>query len=149
MLLTHEDARALLDVEEVRSLFVWHALEESEHKAVAFDVYQTVSGRHWVRVGVMNLTTLGFLLGIAAAGLLSLVEDPVARRHPGAALRSIWHLRHSPWIAPGVVRRIRDYNRRDFHPDDYDNRELTADWCERLFGPGGSLQDRVWSAGAA
>ncbi len=28
----------------VRDLFLWHALEESEHKAVAFDVYKAVGG---------------------------------------------------------------------------------------------------------
>jgi hypothetical protein len=54
----------------------------------------------------------------------------------------------SPWLRPEVRRRIRDYNRRDFHPDDHDNAELTAVWRDRLFGNEGTLSGRVKVAGA-
>jgi predicted metal-dependent hydrolase len=147
-LLTDAEASDLLDVDEVRSLFMWHALEESEHKSVAFDVYQTVSGNHWIRVGVMNATTLGFLGGVVLAVGLSLLRDPITYRHPVRVLRSLYALRRSPWLRSDVRRRIRDYNRRDFHPDDHDNAELTALWRDRLFGSAGTLRDRVKVAGA-
>lgn len=138
-LLTSEPARELLDVDEVRSLFVWHALEESEHKAVAFDVYQHVSGNYLVRKWIMNATTFGFLVGTVGVAVLSLVTDRSALRHPIVTLRSIRALRYSPWLSKDVVRRIRAYNRRDFHPDDFDNAELTAEWRDRLFGDSGTL----------
>lgn len=35
---------------EVPSLFLWHFVEELEHKNVAFDVYQHVYGDYWYRV---------------------------------------------------------------------------------------------------
>ena len=150
VLLTDPEARDLLDIEEVRSLFLWHALEESEHKAVAFDVYQAVSGNHRVRAWVMNAVTLGFLVGIGFAAAISAITDPAAR-DPRRLVRSLRALRGSPWLTKDVRRRIRAYNRRDFHPDDYDNAELTAEWRERLFGPAGTLTDRVKGpdAGAA
>ena len=145
VLLSDEEARDLFDVDEIRSLLLWHALEESEHKSVAFDVYQSVSANHWIRVGVMNATTVGFLGGIALASVVSVLTDPAARR-PARVWRSVRGLRTSPWIRPEVRRRIRAYNRRDFHPDDFDNAELTREWRERLFGPGGTLRDRVEQA---
>jgi predicted metal-dependent hydrolase len=145
VLLTDADARDLLDLESVRSLFLWHALEESEHKSVAFDVYRTTSGNHWVRVGVMNATTLGFLGGIGLAVLLSMLTDPTTYRHPARAVRSFLALRRSPWLKTEILRRLRDYNRRDFHPDDHDNAALTAEWREHLFGAEGSMTELVRS----
>ena len=44
LLLGSDDTRRLFGHEEVRNLFLWHALEECEHKAVAFDVYKAVGG---------------------------------------------------------------------------------------------------------
>jgi predicted metal-dependent hydrolase len=47
----------------VRSLFEWHAIEETEHKAVAFDVYQaTGGGAIFLRVALLWSTAM-FLFG--------------------------------------------------------------------------------------
>jgi hypothetical protein len=43
-LLRSSEARAEVAHPAVQSLLMWHALEESEHKAVAFDVYRHVGG---------------------------------------------------------------------------------------------------------
>jgi hypothetical protein len=144
VLLTDPEARAMLDVDEVRSLFLWHALEESEHKAVAFDVYQSVSGSHLVRVGVMNAVTVSFIFAVVGQTFLSLLGDRSARDLRRLA-RSLRGLRHSPWLNRRVVRRVRDYNRRGFHPDDFDNTALVEEWRATLFGTGGSLADRLKS----
>lgn len=137
VLLTDEQARELFDVDEVGSLFLWHALEESEHKSVAFDVYQEVSGNLLIRRAIMIATTVGLLGGIALASVLSLVLDPGMRSRKG--VRSVRNLRNSPWLTRDVRRRISAYNRRDFHPDHFDNAALTAEWREKLFGPKGTI----------
>ncbi len=38
---------------------------------------------------------------------------------------------------------LRDYCRRDFHPDDHDNRELLDQWRETLFGDHGTLVGKL------
>jgi predicted metal-dependent hydrolase len=128
-------ARDLLDVDEVRSLFLWHALEEAEHKSVAFDVFEAVHGRYVVRAGVMHAVTAGFAAGVLAATTFSLLLDPHTYRHPRRTARSVRRLRRSPWLGPDVVARIRDYNRRGFHPEDHDADELVEAWRAELFGP--------------
>ena len=40
MILSDPEARDMFGDETVKNLFLWHALEEAEHKAVAFDVYK-------------------------------------------------------------------------------------------------------------
>ncbi|MDE0802038.1 MAG: metal-dependent hydrolase [Acidimicrobiales bacterium] len=139
-ILTSEEARDALAHDEVRSLFLWHALEESEHKAVAFDVYHHVGGREWVRRLVMNVITTGLVVGASVAVAAMLVLDPRARRDPRGALRE---LGASPFFTKGMWTRLRDYNRRGFHPDDVDTTELVERWRDELFGDDGTLRSRV------
>lgn len=117
---------------EVRTLFAWHALEESEHKSVAFDVFEQVSGKRRIRVGVMYAAHVGFLLGMSAAVLLSVVLDGEARRHPVRVLRSVRGLKSHPFFTRKIVRRLRDYDRKGFHPDDHDTTDLLVTWRDTL-----------------
>jgi predicted metal-dependent hydrolase len=146
ILLTDPKAREMFDVDEVRSMFQWHALEESEHKAVAFDVYQAVSGNSRVRIRVMRFVTFDFLLASILWTIVSMLGDRDTYK-PHVLIPSLRRLRHSPWLSRDVARRIAAYNRPAFHPDDYDNAELTETWKARLFGADGPLTDRLSAAG--
>lgn len=142
VLMSSEEARATLSDDEVRHLLVWHAVEESEHKSVAFDVYQAVCGDQRLRHLVMNLVTVGFLAGVVDGTLRSLRRDP-ASRDRSRLWASLRRAARSPFLSRQVRARIRDYNRRGFHPDDHDCSALLDRWRQELFGPGGPLADRV------
>ncbi|MDE0804104.1 MAG: metal-dependent hydrolase [Acidimicrobiales bacterium] len=132
-ILTDEDARTEFVSDEVRDLFTWHALEETEHKSVAFDVFEEVCGKRWVRVGTMWAVHFAFLAEMALSVLLSVAKDPVARR-PTTFVRGVRNLKSHPFFTRTVVQRLRDYDRKGFHPDDHDTTELLAtwrDWYER------------------
>jgi predicted metal-dependent hydrolase len=141
-LLTDPRAQALLGETEVRSMLLWHALEESEHKAVAFDVLRQVVGDERLRIRVMRLTTFAFLLSVAGHTALSLLGDRAAYDVRRLA-RSLADLRHSPFLSRDVIRRIRDYNRVGFHPDDNDASALLERWRTELFGAEGRLTDHL------
>jgi hypothetical protein len=141
-LLTDPRAQELLGDSEVRSMLLWHALEESEHKAVAFDVYRQVVGDEQFRIRAMRVTTFAFLTAVVGHTLLSLLGDR-ATYNPRRLARSIAELRHSPFLSRSVVRRLREYNRVDFHPDDNDATELLDRWRAELFGAEGVLADHL------
>ncbi|HXN63683.1 MAG TPA: metal-dependent hydrolase [Acidimicrobiales bacterium] len=147
VVLTSEEIRDLMGAEPVRDLFVWHALEESEHKAVAFDVYRAVGGGERLRVWTMNFFRYGFVLGMGMAVVLSLLGDGATYRKGN--LRHSWRrLKTSPIVDPKLWAALKDYNRPDFHPDDSDTSALVETWRAELFGENGTLNDKLIGAAA-
>jgi len=141
-LLTDPRAQRLLGDTEVRNVLLWHALEESEHKSVAFDVYRAVGGTERLRRRTMVEASIG-LLGVAIIGtILSMLGDR-ATYNPRRLFASLRALRRSPFLDRRVRERIRAYQRPGFHPDDFDATETLARWREELFGPQGTLVDRL------
>ena len=88
LVLTKQEIRDLMGADAVRDLFVWHALEESEHKAVAFDVYKAVGGGERLRVWTMNFFRFGFVIGMGLAVIISLLGDRATYRRGN--LRGSW-----------------------------------------------------------
>jgi uncharacterized protein len=147
LVLTSEEIRDLMGEDSVRELFEWHALEESEHKAVAFDVYKAVGGGERLRAWTMNFFRFGFVLGMGLAVALSLLGDRATYRKGN--LRGSWRrLKASPIVDPAIWAQLKDYNRSDFHPDDSDTTELVEAWRARLFGEDGTLNDKLIRAAA-
>jgi predicted metal-dependent hydrolase len=148
VLLASDEAQTIIEQPEVRNLLLWHALEESEHKAVAFDVYKAVGGSERTRVFTMNAITVGFLVGMTIQTIISLLRD----RTTWTTLelpRSLRRLRKSPWLRKEVWRQLRDYNRPDFHPDDWETDALMDRWRTELFGEYGTLNDKLAGTAAA
>jgi predicted metal-dependent hydrolase len=141
-LLSDERARALLGSTEVRSMLLWHAIEESEHRSVAFDVYRSVGGTETRRIATMRIIRLTFPLTVALYSTISLLGDRTAY-NPIRLFRSAAALRHSPFLTRTVVRRVLAYTKRGFHPDDTDNTALLEHWTTALFGEQGSLVDHL------
>ncbi|MGB3331415.1 MAG: metal-dependent hydrolase [Mycobacterium sp.] len=141
-LLGDERAQALLGTTEVRSMLLWHAIEESEHRSVAFDVYRAVGGDETRRIRTMRIIRFSFPLAVVTNTIFSLFGDRAAY-HPVRLVRSFAALRHSPFLTRAVFRRLGEYMRPGFHPDDQDNTALLEYWEAELFGEQGSLVDHL------
>ena len=139
LLLTDEAARQAVGKAGARDMLTWHALEESEHKAVAYDVYKAVGGGEVMRIFVMLLTDLLFIFETSIMGVISMAMDREIRRHPLKLARSLARLPQSPFVSLRAMRILAQYHRPGFHPNDRDTRQLIAEWRQALFGPQGEL----------
>ncbi|MFL0240034.1 metal-dependent hydrolase [Mycobacterium sp. SMC-17] len=127
---------------EVWHLLNWHALEELEHKSVAFDVYRAVGGTERTRIAVM-VAACALLLPVTLVSLaVSVGSDPVARRRPDRLMRETYELFTGP-IFKGLLPDLAVYLRPGFHPDDVDTTELAQQWRDTLFGTDGVLVDHL------
>ncbi len=142
LILTDAETRRLIGHPEVANLFLWHALEESEHKAVAFDVYKAVGGSERMRVWTMNFLRFGFIGTMIVQVGLSILGDRDAYRR-GNLRRSWRQFKRSPLMRRELWDQLRDYNRRDFHPDDRDTTAIVERWRSELFGEQGTLNDKL------
>jgi predicted metal-dependent hydrolase len=147
LVMRDERAREMFGDSAAHDIFVWHALEESEHKAVAFDVFRATGGSEKIRVRAMRSFRPGFVVGMAVQVAIALVLDPAAWRR-GALRQSIWRFRRSPLWSRAVWDQLCDFDRPDFHPDDHDTSDLVAEWRERLFGDHGELNRNLAAAAA-
>jgi len=144
-LLTDAEARDQIAHPGVRYLLMWHALEESEHKAVAFDVFRAAGGTERMRIIAMWITHMSFVLETSTWAAISILRDRYARTHPLKVVRGLWRLRKSPFTRPHSVKVLFQYHQRGFHPNDRDTTALIAEWRERLFGTEGQLTELVAS----
>jgi uncharacterized protein len=130
-MLTHKDALDDADP-KVAALWLWHGIEETEHKAVAFDVYVAVGGTVWERRQALVMNSYFFFKD-------TLRNLCIMLKHDG----KLWSLRE--WldgfkylfIKPGILRRVFfsyiSFYRKNFHPWQHDNRALINEW-EQVYG---------------
>lgn len=141
-LLSDERAQDLLGTSEVRSMLLWHAIEESEHRSVAFDVYRALGGSETRRIRTMRIIRFTFPMAVLTNTIISLFRDRAAY-HPVRLVRSFAALRRSPFLTRAVFRRVGEYSKPGFHPDDFDNTALLEEWTAALFGEQGTLVDHL------
>lgn len=105
-------------------LWQWHAIEETEHKSVAYDVFLAIGGERKLLRQVMRVVRLRFPFNV----FRSIVQ---MRRMEGKPVMSLsfWREGHAFLFGRnGVIREVADdfrmFFRDDFHPWMIDNREL-------------------------
>ena len=113
----------------MRQLWNWHAAEEMEHKAVAFDVYRAVGGGEALRRSTMRRTTFFLLLDFAGGAVHMLRRDGKLW-----SPRLWWQGLRFLFGRQGIYRRVwpayRHWYAEGFHPWDRDTRPSLRRWRE-------------------
>jgi len=112
-------------------LWRWHAIEETEHKSVAFDVYRECVGNERLRRIIFLFVTWNFFKYTFLNTCSLLKTDG-----------KLWSLRtwmgglNFLWGKPGILRKCLPdflaYFRKDFHPWQQDNRALLEENLREL-----------------
>ena len=128
-ILRHPEVLATLD-EDAAKLWVWHAIEEIEHRAVAFDVYQAVYGDDKIRRMIMRSVTTGFAsLTLYSATRLFLQDKKKSLPKVGGNIFGFYLLgKMFLQLAPEYLA----YFKTDFHPSEIDYTKLIVYWKQRL-----------------
>jgi predicted metal-dependent hydrolase len=138
LVMRSEETRESFGHEAVKNLFLWHALEESEHKAVAFDVYRAVGGGERLRIMTMKIARYGFVVGMILQVGIGLLLDRETYK-PGRLRKSFAYAKQQPIFSREIWNQLKEYERRGFHPDDRPTADLVEVWRERLFGENGTM----------
>ncbi len=127
---------------EIRNLYLWHSVEENEHKNVAFDVYETVGGGYLLRAGTMIPTTVVFFAVILwfQARLLAKDGQLLNVRQNVKGFNYIFGVKG---VLSTLVPQYLDWFKPNFHPSHHDTDALLARWKKTLFGENGVLTSKM------
>lgn len=134
-LLTNSHIQELMKDDTMKTMWLWHAIEENEHKAVAYDVFEGVFGKglksYLLRTSslVIAMVTLFFVQSYFVMRLLK--ED---RQLNLESLKDIYEYGYSPskGVITGMGREMAMYFKPGFHPNDHDTHSLLTHWKGKL-----------------
>lgn len=132
-MLTHPEVLDELDP-TVRELIFWHAVEEIEHKAVAFDVFMRCENDQKYMQRVLRLGTVMFVTKIIR--LMIRLMWKAKARPSWKEVKVFWTFMLGK---NGLITKVRapykDYFNAGFHPWDHDNKELIELWKAKYYRP--------------
>lgn len=90
----------------VVSFVLWHMVEETEHKTVAFDVYQALKGGYWVRMlGVLHGSW--DVIRFSMRGYKQMLKKDGLWSSPRSRLRLAWQISTFAWnVGPSLLRAL-------------------------------------------
>jgi predicted metal-dependent hydrolase len=112
----------------LRTLWLWHSAEESEHRSTAFDLYRAMGGNERVRIGTFRYITFTFLSDVLRQTVRNLWHDR------SLFLWSTWRSGARLLFArDGMIRGSfslwKEYLSPDFHPGQHDA-DLAKQWLK-------------------
>lgn len=134
-LLVNKHIQELMTDETMSTMWYWHAIEENEHKAVAFDVYEGVFGKG-VKAYALRTSSLVFAMTliflIQSSFVLRLLKQD--NKLNLAELSVIYKYAYSPskGIISGMAKEMLAYFKPGFHPNDLDTVGLLKNWKAKL-----------------
>ncbi len=130
-LLTNAHIQELMTDETMKSMWMWHAIEENEHKAVAYDVFEGIYGQGLKSYALRTsslLIAMTTLFVVQSYFLVRLLKQDQQLNLD--SLREIYSYAYSPsrGVITGMGKEMLLYFKPGFHPNDLDTHALLERW---------------------
>lgn len=133
-LLQNPEIQAMFQDDTMYHLWMWHAVEENEHKAVAFDVYTSMYGQG-PKAYFMRSTALIIAMALIFATQTHFTAK-LLKTDGKLTLKDTKYMLKFMYGRKGFMTRqipeLLDFLRPKFHPNDSDTTALLATWREKL-----------------
>ncbi|MGL4587686.1 MAG: metal-dependent hydrolase [Acinetobacter ursingii] len=134
-LLRNPHIQELMTDDTMKYMWLWHAVEENEHKAVAYDVYEGIFGRGLKAYALRNtalLVAMGLIFVTQSSFVVRLLRED--KKLNLKELTMIYKYAYSPskGIITGMTGEMLAYFKPRFHPNDLDTVELLKNWKAKL-----------------
>lgn len=134
-LLRNSHIQELMSDDTMKTMWLWHAIEENEHKAVAYDVFEGVFGQGTKAYLLRTSSLVAAMLTLFVAQnyfLFRLLKED--KQLNLEAFKAIYTYAYSPskGIITGMGREMLAYFRPGFHPNDLDTVSLLDTWKAKL-----------------
>lgn len=115
--------------ESFKQMWQWHSYEETEHKAVSYDVWNEVMpdnalNRNILRFAMILATVIFWPVVMYFHTRLVFADKQAKGKH----IKGFWNVTKILWYKPGVLKNALgeffDFFKAGFHPWDHDNSEL-------------------------
>lgn len=115
---------------KMQLIWGWHATEETEHKAVCYDLYQAAGGGWLLRILAFFIVSLEFGLLFSCLYLNLLWRDGCL--YPSKIFKTLWQSTKLFWGRHGISWHLLwhgiQYLKPGFHPWDQDNQHKIQKW---------------------
>jgi len=128
-ILRNPQVLSTLDDDAIK-LWVWHAIEEIEHRAVAFDVYQAIYKDDRTRRAVMRNVTTGFASLTFYSATRLFMQD--WRKSVPKVIQNVHGIYMISKMLISLIPEYLSYYKADFHPDEIDYSKIVTYWKEKL-----------------
>ncbi|EFF83225.1 hypothetical protein HMP0015_1299 [Acinetobacter haemolyticus ATCC 19194] len=121
-----KDVNELMTDETIRNLWLWHSVEETEHKAVAYDMYEYLYGKG-LDAYIPRIAIFTFSLAMITV-MSTLYQVVLLKRDRQLFNLNSWRkfMHHGREKYKVFIPKFLDYYRFDFHPNDTDESEIVA-----------------------
>ena len=117
---------------QMKRLLLWHAAEEIEHKAVAFDILQKVAPSYAVRVAGLAFATFFLLFWWFMAFRMLMAQEGLSLREGFEAIQDRGEVPDAKAPHEVIAEAILEYLDPNFHPWKQDNADLAQDYIASM-----------------